>query len=44
LGGLAVSTAYAIGGLALAPNYIGGNGADPEFIRLMERLFSGFQY
>ena len=33
-----------VGGLALAPHFIGGNGADPEFIRLLERLFPGFRY
>ncbi len=44
LGGLAISPAYAIGGLAFAPHFIGGNGADPEFIRLLESLFPGFRY
>ena|SRR5919108_4854108 len=44
VGGLAISVAYAIGGLALAPYHIGGNGADPEFIRLIENLFQGFRY
>ncbi len=42
LGGFALG--YAIGGLALAPHFIGGNGADPEFLRLLERLFPGFKY
>jgi hypothetical protein len=41
VGGLAVSVVYAIGGLALAPYHIGGNGADREFIRLIESLFQG---
>ena len=41
VGGLVVSVAYAIGGLALAPYHIGGNGADREFIRLIESLFQG---
>jgi len=44
LGGLAVSAGYAIGGLALAPHFICGNGVDPEFLRLLERWFPGFQY
>ena len=44
LGGLAVSAGYAIGGFALAPHMIGGNGADPEFLRLLERWFPGFEY
>jgi hypothetical protein len=43
VGGLAVSVAYAIGGLALAPYHIGGNGPDPEFVRLLESLFEGFR-
>ena len=43
-GGLAVSAGYAIGGLAWAPHFIGGNGADPEFLRLLERWFPGFEY
>ena len=43
LGGLAISPAYAIGGLALAPHIIGGNGTDPEFIKLLERLFPNFR-
>lgn len=37
LGGLAVSTTYAIGGLALAPQAISSLGADPEFVRQLER-------
>jgi hypothetical protein len=41
VGGLAISSAYAIGGLALAPHIIGGNGIDPEFVRLIENLFPG---
>ena len=43
LGGLALSPSYAIGGLALAPHFISGNGADPEFLRLLERLFPRFR-
>jgi len=36
-GGLAVSLNYAIGGLALAPHAISGAGADPEFVRILEK-------
>jgi hypothetical protein len=36
-GGLAISLNYAIGGLALAPHAIGGSGADPEFVRRLEK-------
>ncbi len=38
-GGLAVSAGYAVGGAAFAPHAIGGNGADPEFMRALERVF-----
>jgi hypothetical protein len=41
-GGMAVSTLYALGGLALAPHSIGATGADPQFLRLLERLFPFF--
>lgn len=41
-GGLAVSTLYAMGGLALAPHFLGGNGADPQFVRLIHQLLPGF--
>jgi hypothetical protein len=41
-GGLAISTGYALGGLALAPHFIGGNGTDVAFLRLLQRLFPGF--
>lgn len=37
-GGLAVSAMYALGGLAIAPHAIGAAGADPEFLRLLERF------
>ncbi len=39
LGGMAVSLLYAIGGLALAPHAIGSMGADPEFVRQLEKWF-----
>jgi hypothetical protein len=38
-GGMAISLMYAIGGMALAPHTISGMGADPAFVRLLERLF-----
>ena len=44
IGGAAISLMYAIGGLALAPHYIGGNGIDPGFLKLLVRLFPGFQF
>ena len=44
IGGAAISLAYAMGGLALALPFIGGNGADPEFLRLLERLFPSFRF
>ena len=40
VGGLAISLAYALGGLALAPHSIGASGADPEFLRMLEKWFS----
>jgi len=43
VGGFAVSAAYAIGGFVLAPHFIGGNGVDPEFLRLLQRWFPGFK-
>lgn len=36
-GGLAVSAMYAVGGMALAPHAISAAGADPEFVRLLEK-------
>ena len=42
-GGLAVSFLYAIGGLALAPHAISSMGADPEFLRLLEKWMPGIQ-
>lgn len=44
LGGVAVSGAYAIGGLAIAPHIIGGNGVDPEFLRMLEEIFPSFPF
>lgn len=44
LGGVAVSGAYAIGGLAIAPHIIGGNGVDSEFLRMFEGIFTGFSF
>ncbi len=41
LGGIAISAMYALGGLALAPHAIGGNSADPEFLRQLKRLLPG---
>jgi hypothetical protein len=41
VGGLAVSLLYALGGLAIAPHALGGNAADPELLRLLERWFMG---
>jgi hypothetical protein len=42
-GGLAISLSYAIGGLALAPHAIGSTGADPEFVRLLEKWWPGIR-
>jgi hypothetical protein len=42
-GGLAVSAMYAIGGLAVAPHAIGAMGADPEFLRLLEKWWPGIR-
>jgi hypothetical protein len=44
VGGAAVSAGYAIGGFALAPHFIGGNGVDPEFLRLIQSWFPGFEF
>ena len=44
VGGLAISAGYAIGGMALAPHIIGGNGVDPEFLRLLQRWFPRLEY
>lgn len=41
LGGMALSFMYAIGGLAIAPHAIGASGADPEFVRMLERWWPG---
>ena len=43
IGGVAVSTLYAIGGVALAPHAISSMGADPEFVRQLERLWPGLR-
>jgi hypothetical protein len=40
-GGLAISLNYAIGGLALAPYAISSTGADPEFVRQLEKWWPG---
>lgn len=37
-GGMAVSGLYAVGALAIAPHTISAAGADPEFVRLIERV------
>jgi len=37
-GGMAVSGLYAMGAMALAPHSISAMGADPEFVRLIEKL------
>jgi hypothetical protein len=42
LGGMAISIMYAIGGMAIAPHAIGSMGADPEFLRLLEKWFPSF--
>ena len=42
-GGLAISGAYAVGGLALAPHGISAIGADPEFVRMLEKYWSGIR-
>jgi hypothetical protein len=42
-GGLAISTMYAIGGLALAPHAISSAGADPEFVRQLEKWWPGIR-
>ena len=42
-GGMAVSLQYAIGGMALAPYAISALGADPEFVRLLERWLPGLR-
>ena len=42
-GGLAISAMYAIGGLTLAPHAIGALGADPEFVRLLEKWWPGIR-
>jgi hypothetical protein len=43
VGGLAVSVMYAVGGLALAPHTISAIGADPEFVRLLGKWWSGIR-
>jgi hypothetical protein len=42
-GGLAISTTYAVGGLALAPHAISAMGADPEFVRQLEKWWPGIR-
>ncbi len=41
VGGAALSLMYAVGGLALAPHAIGSTGADPEFLRQLEKWLPG---
>jgi hypothetical protein len=43
VGGAALSLSYAIGGLALAPHAIGGTGADPQFLRQLEKWWPGLR-
>jgi hypothetical protein len=40
IGGLAVSTGYAMGALALAPHFIGTNGADAGFLQIFRNWFA----
>ncbi len=44
IGGAAISLMYAIGGLALASHYLGGNGIDPEFLRLINQWFPNMKF
>ena len=41
VGGLAISLLYAIGGLAIGPYAISSVGADPEFLRQLEKWWPG---
>lgn len=43
-GGAAISLAYAPGGLALAPHFIGGNGTNPEFLCLLNQWFANLDF
>jgi len=40
-GGMAISAMYAVGALALAPHAIGSTGADPDFLRQLEKWWPG---
>ncbi len=42
-GGMALSFMYAIGGLAIAPHAIGASGADPEFVKILEKWLPGIR-
>jgi len=42
-GGIAVSPFYAVGGLTLAQHALGAMGADPEVLRLLEKLWPGIK-
>jgi hypothetical protein len=42
-GGLAVSTLYGVGGLALAPHSLSPLGADPAFVKLLEKWCPGLR-
>jgi len=42
-GGLAVSLRYAVGGAALAPHALSSLGADPAFLKLVERWWPGIR-
>jgi hypothetical protein len=41
VGGLAVAGKVAVGGLAVAPHTIGGNGIDPEAVRILKEYIPG---
>ena len=43
VGGAALSLMYAIGGLAVAPHALGGTGADPELLRMLENWIPGIR-
>jgi hypothetical protein len=33
-----------VGGLALAPHFMGGNGVDSQFLRMLQRWFPGMEF
>jgi len=43
IGGIAASPMYAVGGLALGSHTISGLGADPEFLRQLEKWWPGIR-